>query len=73
MAEMSFDTALEKLEKIVEQLEGGHLTLEESLALFEEGVRLSSLCQKELKKTEGKVQRLVQKLDGDLELVEMGE
>jgi len=51
------------LEQIVEQLEGGELTLEKSLAQFEKGVKLSRECQTALTTAEQKVQIL---LDGDL-------
>jgi len=71
MENINFDIALARLEDIVEQLESAHLALEASLALFEEGVKLSLYCQKELKKTDGKVQRLFKKLNGELELVEL--
>jgi exodeoxyribonuclease VII small subunit len=70
MEKINFDSALEKLENIVEQLESGKLSLEESLLVFEEGVKLSLYCQKELKKTDGKVSTLLKKLNGELELVE---
>jgi exodeoxyribonuclease VII small subunit len=60
--------ALRRLENIVAELEAGQLSLEESLAAFEEGIQLSLFCQKELKKSEGKVSRLVKKLNGELEL-----
>ena len=70
MENINFDSALERLEDIVEQLESGQLTLEASLTIFEEGVRLSLYCQKELKKTDGKVQRLLKKLNGVLELID---
>jgi len=73
MAEVSFDWALERLEEIVDLLETGQLELEQSLALFEEGVKLSVFCQKELRKTDGKVQRLIKKLDGSLEVTDMEE
>lgn len=68
MENINFDKALQRLEEIVEQLESGQLELEASLALFEEGVALSLLCQKELKKTDGRVRRLVKKLNGEIEL-----
>ncbi|MDD3365189.1 MAG: exodeoxyribonuclease VII small subunit [Syntrophomonas sp.] len=70
MENVNFDSALEKLEDIVEQLESGQLSLEEALIVFEEGVKLSLYCQKELKKTDGKVSRLLKKLNGELELLE---
>jgi exodeoxyribonuclease VII small subunit len=70
MKKQSFDDALKRLEEIVEQLESGQLKLEESLARFEEGVKISLFCQEELRKTEGKVSLLVKKLNGDLELLD---
>ena len=48
-----------ELEQIVEQLEGGELTLEKSLAQFEKGVKLSRECQKSLTEAEQKVQILL--------------
>ena len=60
----SFEQSLKKLETIVEQLEKGDLTLEDSLKLFEQGVGLSAACKKELDAAEGKVQILVKQRDG---------
>ena len=60
----SFEQSLKKLETIVEQLEKGDLTLEDSLKLFEEGVGLSAACKKELDAAEGKVQILVKQRNG---------
>jgi exodeoxyribonuclease VII small subunit len=60
----SFEQSLKKLETIVEQLEKGDLTLEDSLKLFEEGVGLSAACKKELDAAEGKVEILVKQRDG---------
>ena len=68
MENLSFDMALKRLENIVGDLESGELKLEESLSVFEEGIKLSLYCQKELKKTEGKVSLLVKKLNGEFEL-----
>lgn len=68
MKKQSFDDALKRLEEIVEQLESGQLSLEDSLARFEEGVKISLFCQEELRKTDGKVSLLVKKLNGDMEL-----
>jgi exodeoxyribonuclease VII small subunit len=70
MENLTFDSALKRLEDIVEQLDSGQLSLEESLAVFEEGVKLSLYCQKELNKTDGKVHSLLKKLNGELELIE---
>lgn len=54
-----FEDCLQQLEKIVEQLERGDLPLEQSLKLFEEGVRLSNSCRQELEAAEGKVEILM--------------
>jgi exodeoxyribonuclease VII small subunit len=62
----SFEESLRKLQTIVDQLEKGDLSLEESLKLFEEGVSLSAVCKKELDAAEGKVQMLVKQRDGSL-------
>jgi exodeoxyribonuclease VII small subunit len=62
----SFEASLKELEKIVEQLEAGDLPLEESLALFERGIRLSRECQRRLEEAERKVEVLVKGEDGRL-------
>ncbi len=54
-----FEDCLQQLEKIVDQLEKGDLSLEQSLKLFEEGVRLSNSCRQELEAAEGKVEILM--------------
>ncbi len=59
MAKVSFEENLEKLEEIVEKLEKGNLPLNESLTLFETGIKLSNECLKELDKAEGKIRVLV--------------
>jgi len=71
MEKLSFDLALNRLETITEQLESGQLSLEEALDLFEKGVELSLFCRAELDKSEGKISRLVKKLNGDLELQDL--
>ena len=62
----TFEESLKKLETIVDQLEKGDLTLEDSVKLFEEGVGLSAACKKELDTAEGKVQILIKQRDGTL-------
>lgn len=57
----SFEEQLKSLESVVEKLERGDLPLEESLALFEQGVGLSEACKKELDAAEGRVQVLLQR------------
>ena len=56
---LTFEEALERLEAIVEQLEDGKLTLEDSIARFEEGVVLSRFLEAELSRAEQRVQELV--------------
>ncbi len=62
----TFEESLKQLEKIVDQLERGDLPLEESIRLFEEGVRLSTACKQELDMAEGKVQILMKERDGSM-------
>lgn len=64
MAPFKFEDALARLETIVGQLEKGDLPLEESLKIFEEGVRLSKSCLKMLEESERKVEILLQDKDG---------
>jgi exodeoxyribonuclease VII small subunit len=64
--EKSFESSLRELEQIVEQLEAGDLPLEQSLDLFEQGVRLSRECQRRLDEAEQKVEIL---LKGDDETI----
>jgi exodeoxyribonuclease VII small subunit len=64
MAEMKFEDALKRLEKIVEELEGGDLPLEESLSRYEEGIRLSGLCARKLEQAKKKIEMLVKTGDG---------
>ena len=54
----SFETSLSELETLVEQMENGNLSLEETLQHFERGVQLTNLCQKALSEAEQKVETL---------------
>ncbi len=56
----TFEERLLALESVVERLERGELTLDESVRLFEEGVQLSGACKAELEKAEGRIQVLVE-------------
>ncbi len=60
-----FEKSLQELEKIVEKMEQGDLSLEESLKYFEKGVQLTRSCQQALKKAEQKVTMLLEK-NGEL-------
>ena len=58
--EPSFEQALERLETIVEELEGGSLTLEQSIARYEEGVKLSRRLTRTLEQAEKRIERLTE-------------
>lgn len=61
----TFEASLQELEKIVRRLEEGDLPLEESLKLFETGVRLSRECQERLNQAERRIEVLLQDEDGN--------
>jgi exodeoxyribonuclease VII small subunit len=67
----SFEEQLTALETVVERLERGELSLDESVRLFEEGVKLSNACKKELEAAEGKIQMLVEKRGGGMKVVDL--
>ncbi len=62
-----FETALQRLEEIVNTMEGGNLPLAPALDLFEEGMKLSQFCHSKLEEAERKVEILVKKNEGGLE------
>ena len=64
--EMTFEAAIARLEEIVRMLEGGSAPLDQSLALFEEGVSLVKLCNTRLDAAEQKVKILTAGPDGNL-------
>ncbi len=64
MAAPKFEDALARLETIVTELERGALPLDQSLKIFEEGIKLSKTCLKILDDAERKVEILVQEKDG---------
>ena len=61
---VDFERALRELEAIVEKMETGNLSLEESLEYFERGIGLTRLCQKALREAEQKVRILMEKEGG---------
>jgi len=65
-----FEQHLTALESVVERLERGDLSLEESVRLYEEGVKLSDACKKELEAAEGKIQLLVEQRSGAMKAVD---
>jgi exodeoxyribonuclease VII small subunit len=64
MKEMSFESAMKKIEDIVDELEKGDLPLEESLKRFEEAVKLARVCHEKLEGAEKKISKLI-KTGGD--------
>jgi exodeoxyribonuclease VII small subunit len=66
VAEPKFEKDLEKLEKIVESLEEGGLSLDVSLKKFEEGIGLAQRCEKALSAAEKKIEKLTRARDGSL-------
>lgn len=63
----TFENSIDELEKIVEQLESGELTLEESIKKFEEGVKLSKFCSDKLDETEKKINILLSDSSGNVQ------
>lgn len=72
-----FESALKSLEEIVLKLEGGDLTLNQALELFEEGVKVSRFCSSKLEEADRKVEILLKNSDGKISeepfLTESGE
>ena len=66
MAKSSFESNMENLEKIVQELEKGDLNLDESVKKFEDGIALSKKCTKILEEAEKKITILLEK-DGKIE------
>ncbi len=67
MAAKTFEESMLELEKVVSKLESGDITLDESLKLFEKGIKLSKNCQKMLDEAEKKVKILTASDDGSME------
>jgi exodeoxyribonuclease VII small subunit len=67
----TFEQNLDELEKIVKQLEDGDLPLEESLKLFENGVKLSRECRERLTNAERRIEILMKDADGNISLESM--
>jgi exodeoxyribonuclease VII small subunit len=67
MAKQTFEQAIKKLEKLVQELEAGDRPLEEALNKFEEGMKLSKFCAEKLDETEKKITVLLQNQKGGLQ------
>lgn len=64
MKKMTYEEAVKKLEETVSNLEGGELTLEESIKAFEEGTKLAAFCSDILKKAEFRIEQFAES-DGE--------
>jgi exodeoxyribonuclease VII small subunit len=68
MAEIKFEEALKKLEKIVEELEKGDLSLDEALKKYQEGIELARVCSQRLDNAKKKIDCLLKNKKGEFEL-----
>ena len=66
MGEIKFEKAIQRLEKIVDDLETGELDIDKSLEIFEEGIKMSRICSKKLNEAEAKIEKLTRDQKGDL-------
>ncbi len=66
VSDLSFEDALRELDGVVEQLEAGRISLEESLQLLQRGVALANLCDETLSRAEATLEQLVATEDGEL-------
>lgn len=73
MAELKFEEALKRLEKIVEDLEKGDLSLDEALKKYQEGIELSRLCSQRLETAKKKIDVLTRNKKGEFELKPLDE
>ncbi|MFH0935848.1 MAG: exodeoxyribonuclease VII small subunit [Candidatus Omnitrophota bacterium] len=73
MAEIKFEEALKKLEKIVEELERGDLSLDEALKKYQEGIELSRACSQRLENAKKKIDLLARNKKGEFELKPLDE
>lgn len=68
MAEIKFEDALKKLERIVEDLEKGELSLDEALKKYQEGIELARVCSQRLESAKKKIDVLAKNKKGEFEL-----
>ena len=66
MGEIKFEKAIQRLEKIVDDLETGELDIDKSLEIFEEGIKMSRVCSKKLNEAEAKIEKLTRNQKGEL-------
>jgi len=73
MAEIKFEEALKKLEKIVAELEQGDLSLDEALKKYQDGIELSRVCSAKLDSAKKKIDVLAKNKKGEFELLPFDE
>ena len=66
MGEIKFEKAIQRLEKIVDDLEKGELDIDKSLEIFEAGIKMSRVCSKKLNEAEAKIEKLTKNQKGEL-------
>ena len=66
MSKQTFEDAMRRLEEIVEELESGDLSLDQTLKRFQDGIKLSRFCEKKLDETEKQVSLLLREEDGTI-------
>ena len=66
--DFDFEQAFEQLEEIVNKLESGQETLEKSLELFEEGIKISDICRNKLDNADQRIKELIKKSNDTFEL-----
>ena len=66
MGEIKFEKAIQRLEKIVDDLEKGEMDIDKSLEIFEEGIKMSRVCSKKLNEAEAKIEKLTKYQKGEL-------
>jgi len=68
LVELSFETAFARLEEILEKMNSGSVSLDESLKLYEEADKLINICSKRLNAAEKKIETLIKNRKGELVL-----
>ncbi len=68
---LNFEQAMKRLEEISQTLESGDIALEDSVKLYEEGIKLIDFCQGKLNEVEKKVQKLTRTADGKFAVSDM--
>jgi exodeoxyribonuclease VII small subunit len=73
LQQLSYEEAIQQLEKVVAKLESGDISLDESMALFKRGMSLSEICAGKLSAIEKQITQLLEKAGGELEEKPFGE